>query len=558
MSALHWLDADRVPGLPDAYRRYLNGDAVGIAACPLRRPTFEELTDRLRGEIPSPVDSKLLDALRDEMTRLGAPPESHESLRRLSGGETWVVFAGQQPVITGGPLYTFHKAATAVAAAAALRGKGVEATPIFWIASDDADLKECGTCYCPGPDRALVSASLKEAYPSGTLAGDLPASEMRPAADTLLGALPPALDALLASCDTVAADFGSWTAAFLLRLFGAEGLIVVDSRLPALRRAAEPVFRRYLSLHAAVADDVNRAGDELESQGIARPVHHGSAHSSLFTIQDGRRVKLDPSEAGAAEIAAETSAAGIPAEALSPGVVLRPFAQDAVFPSIGTVVGPGELAYFMQTAGVERILGLKRGVCIPRLGASWVDRTTRELAAGDPSRWEALLEDPAPLVRDRLKGWLPERLRHALSGADAAIDASLGELAAAAGEMNRSLGEQVASGSRKIRHQLSRLVDQVLARARTRAAGEGEVLTNLRDYLMPRGDLQERSFTLLWPVARLGVAQAVSRCLEAAGEHLVRCDSRRAGHAMLSLEPDPGAGPDSTTEERWTRSFGSV
>ena len=125
---------------------------------------------------------------------------------------------------------TGHQAATAVAVARALRARGHRAAPAFWIASDDADLEECGTSYAPGPDRATVRATLEHSYAHGVMAGDVPLAEVEQALRRLLGEQDPRLRSLVTDITERAEDCGSWLAALLLRLFADDGLVVVDSR----------------------------------------------------------------------------------------------------------------------------------------------------------------------------------------------------------------------------------------------------------------------------------------------------------------------------------------
>src|SRR6185437_16839932 len=66
-----------------------------------------------------------------------------DRLRAASQSGGLVVTGGQQPGLFGGPLYVLHKAVTLLEMAdahAALTGRPV--APVFWAATDDADLVE--------------------------------------------------------------------------------------------------------------------------------------------------------------------------------------------------------------------------------------------------------------------------------------------------------------------------------------------------------------------------------------------------------------------------------
>ncbi len=549
MKPIHWMALDDVPGLPGHYRRFHVGDSAGDPRVLGARPTLADLDARAGATNPDPPETDLASAVTSRMSRLGASERSLATARGLAQGNTWLVFTGQQPSIVGGPLYTLHKAATAVAVARKLRALGRSVAPAFWIASDDADLQECGTGYAPGPDRAIVRATLDRTYARGVMAGDLPVAEVESAIRRLLGDLPPKTRALLAETSERAEDCGSWLGALILRLFGDDGVVVVDSRMPELRRAAAPIIGRYLELHSEVAERVNDSGQRLESIGIERPVHPASAESALFVVRDGIREKIDPAAADARRL---------PADNLSPGVVLRPYVQDGLFPVLSTVVGPGELSYLAQTAAIGELLGVERGPSIPRLSASWVDRTTAALASGDPDKWRMMMKEPGTLVAAHFRSMLPEELAHALGNADREIHSRFEELEAAAKKVDSSLSEQVASAARKVRFQLGRLEERALTRAKSQAAKRGEVLTNLADAITPRGGLQERCFTMLWPFASLDPDVVILKVVDAAEDHLIRCDEGSPGHALLSLDLHGMDETDGMTEETCSRSSGSA
>src|SRR5437773_10783354 len=82
---------------------------------------------------------------------------------RLAGGEVLVVTTGQQPALFTGPLYTFHKALSAIALAQRLeRERGVPVVPVFWVAGDDHDFAEANHATVLGRDGGLVKIVLRE------------------------------------------------------------------------------------------------------------------------------------------------------------------------------------------------------------------------------------------------------------------------------------------------------------------------------------------------------------------------------------------------------------
>jgi uncharacterized protein YllA (UPF0747 family) len=76
--------------------------------------------------------------------KFGITSAQQKQLDKLEAGAQ-VILTGQQPGIMGGPLYNLLKAFTALRECEVLEVQfpGQKFVPVFWIASDDSDLKEC-------------------------------------------------------------------------------------------------------------------------------------------------------------------------------------------------------------------------------------------------------------------------------------------------------------------------------------------------------------------------------------------------------------------------------
>ena len=80
------------------------------------------------------------------MDALQPTGRAEERLRAVVKGGGFVVTAGQQPGLFGGPLYTWWKALSAVAFADALEKEtGLPVAPVYWAATDDADYVEASS-----------------------------------------------------------------------------------------------------------------------------------------------------------------------------------------------------------------------------------------------------------------------------------------------------------------------------------------------------------------------------------------------------------------------------
>src|SRR5207247_11089547 len=170
---------------------------------------------------------------------------------RLAGGEVLVVTTGQQPALFTGPLYTFHKALSAIALAQRLeRERGVPVVPVFWVAGDDHDFAEANHAWVLGRDGEPVKITLRERAhdaPQLPLFRESLGSDIGAALDALDAALPdsegkPDVRQWLAACyrpEMNLADAGAEALNRLLRARG-KGLAVFRAHDRAGDRAAAP------------------------------------------------------------------------------------------------------------------------------------------------------------------------------------------------------------------------------------------------------------------------------------------------------------------------------
>ncbi|HKG23411.1 MAG TPA: bacillithiol biosynthesis BshC, partial [Blastocatellia bacterium] len=82
------------------------------------------------------------DALERINRRAGSSELTFKHIEMLRHPGSVAIVTGQQAGLFTGPLYTIHKALTVIKLAACLREQGVEAVPVFWVASEDHDYEE--------------------------------------------------------------------------------------------------------------------------------------------------------------------------------------------------------------------------------------------------------------------------------------------------------------------------------------------------------------------------------------------------------------------------------
>src|SRR5689334_13956722 len=254
------------------------------------------------------LDPAFADALVAFHRKLGAPAASVANAVKLAQGEAFAVVAGQQPGPLGGPLYTWHKTWTAVALAARLEALvGAPVVPVFWNATEDVDFDEIAGARWAGTDLAPREGALpREARMDGRMVGALApgvAAGVWHAARGDWHAQPGSarvyalLDAAARAAEAQG-DLGDVVSRLVLEAF--RGIVVVDPRLPAFRRAALPLYERYVAMHGDVRHALDEAGDAIEALGLPRGFSRAQTEFALFEATGAQRTHLAPKDGAAA------------------------------------------------------------------------------------------------------------------------------------------------------------------------------------------------------------------------------------------------------------------
>src|SRR5262245_9436055 len=107
----------------------------------------EPLADHARRVGAQEFDRKRVpDALERINRRIGSDDQAFKYIEMLRRPGSVAIVTGQQAGLFTGPLYTIHKALTVIKLADCLRDQGIEAVPVFWVASEDHDYAEVNHC----------------------------------------------------------------------------------------------------------------------------------------------------------------------------------------------------------------------------------------------------------------------------------------------------------------------------------------------------------------------------------------------------------------------------
>src|SRR5690348_16450916 len=182
-------------------------------------------------QFPDDRRSAVAAVLREQNVALGCAAETEANLARFEQGAS-VVVTGQQVGLFTGPIYSIYKALTAVRVAKDLTAAGVDAVPVFWMATEDHDVDEVrhATFFHDGTlTRFELPASPGAGAPVGTLKlGETVTEIVRAASLMLGGADGGALASLLREACRPEDTYGNSFAKLFSRLLSEFGIILMD------------------------------------------------------------------------------------------------------------------------------------------------------------------------------------------------------------------------------------------------------------------------------------------------------------------------------------------
>ncbi len=462
---------------------------------------------------PPSWDSGFAGALLRYQERLG--------LKRSIQGNEYVVVTGQQPGLLTGPLYTIHKAVTAIRLAELVEQRtGKPCLPVFWVAGDDHDFEEIrGTHILTKDGQTLSLRYAPEAPQAGGIRVDgFPAyripltANLHNLIDEAANAAPGSehreeVRAFLHETLDISVSMADWFVRIMAGLFEDTGLLFFVPHIPEARRLATPVFERELAEPLRVTEAVNRAADALEAEGYAAQLRKNPNECAFFIEMGNRRRKvlyedgrffLPEESIGCTrgELAAILKATP---ERFSANAPLRCVVQQRLFPALAYVGGPGEMAYWAQLKPVFQAHSMDMPVVYPRarvvLSSLKLDQLRDKLGLGYADLlgpWDALEERALKAQASHpALGVLGEKR----GAAEAAMD-DMGKELAALGKAGNTASAMTASLGKRLSYGLDRVERALLREDKVKLEATQEQLRRLCAAFAPGHQPQERVYSV--------------------------------------------------------------
>jgi bacillithiol biosynthesis cysteine-adding enzyme BshC len=468
-----------------------------------------------------PARRERVSAILERQNKLwGASPQTFANLDRLRRGAAAIV-TGQQVGLFGGPMFAIYKALSAVKLAEEAQAAGVDAVPVFWLATYDHDLAEVNHVSLPGPDGLLRTlATSSHSIPGAPVSEVRLGEEILPVieeASSLLG--DSEASQMLRESYRPGETLGTAFARFYAGLFAAWGVILLDASDPELHRIAAPIYRAAVEQASEIDGALLARAQALEAAGYHQQVKVTASSVLLFTLQNSARTPIQRRANGGSPefvIASETATEKLSSaelldlisttpERFSPNVLLRPVVQDYLLPTLAYAGGAAEAAYFAQAGAVyEKILGRVTPI-VPRFSATLVEPKVQ--------RW---LRQYGITVLDTFHGsealrhtlaarTLPADLQTAFERANKSVTESFASLHEALAKLDPTLVDASQTGALKVHYQLDRLRERAMAAELRRSEVVSRHAEALSQALYPEGALQERGIAGVYYLARHGI-----------------------------------------------------
>jgi bacillithiol biosynthesis cysteine-adding enzyme BshC len=516
----------KLPHQSKLFLEYLNNFSK-VQAFYAHAPKMSSVTAVARElDFPKERRSAVATILRVQNTAFGAGPAVFENLDRLDKGAVSIV-SGQQVGLFSDHAYSFYKALSAIQVANELTRSGIEAVPVFWMATEDHDVDEVRHVSWFQEGRLkrfeLVPPIEKDAgRPVGKiLLGAQIDEQVHDAAELLVKQGSLLLAQFLKESYNRGETYGSSFAKLFAKLFSQQGLILLDPLDPALHRIAAPVYRQAIEDRDVLNENLLRRGKELEAAGFAAQVKVAAKSTLLFYMgcecgdkaqtSDGVRKAIAATghgkfQAGEKQWATADLLKVIEAtpEDFSPSALLRAVAQDYLLPTVAYIGGAAEIAYFAQSEVVYKHVLRRMPVILSRPDFTLVDIKAAKLLRAYKLNVEDIWAGSQEVRRRMELASVPKDLSRDFDRNHKQVVKMLDQLHDQLKKLDPTLQGAVETARKKIEYQIDKLRRKT-GRAQDAKATLLAVYENfLEQLLYPHKVLQSRELCLLPFLARWG------------------------------------------------------
>lgn len=450
----------------------------------------------------------LVETLQRQYAHVANADTALRQIELLRKPTTFAVTTAHQPLLFTGSLYFVYKIIATANLAQQLKSAypQYDFVPVYWIGGEDHDFDEVNHAHIFGKRLAWHDRQ-------GGAVGDYQTESLQTVLDelqTVLGSGEFATQIFncISSSYKSASRYADATLALVHALFGAMGVVSLDSNDAQLKRSIVPLMEDDLLHHAShrlVSDTV----EKLEALGFRNQAF--PREINLFYLQPNSReriVKTPDNQYHALntelrwsvdELLAELRAKP---ERFSPNVILRPVFQEWVLPNLAYVGGGGELAYWLERRSQFEHFGVPMPMLVRRPSVLWIDKNTSQRLAKLDLQTTDLLLDIDVLLKQYIQTHTEEVVD--LATEKTALSALFEQINDKATHLDASLATSVAAQQTQMLHALEKLEEKLVRTAKKKYDTELQQVQKIKEKTFPQGGLQERYDNFLMYYALYG------------------------------------------------------
>jgi bacillithiol biosynthesis cysteine-adding enzyme BshC len=462
---------------------------------------------------------RVADALERINRKAGSPELTFKHIEMLRHKGSVAIVTGQQAGLFTGPLYTVHKALTVIKLAACLREQGVEAVPVFWIASEDHDYEEVNHTRLIDPEGNVQTVQYEpDNRPLEVPVGKIELDEgINAALDQFIGQLPPSeflqqIENDLRESYKAGTPFAEAFAKLMARIFKDYGVVLLDPSDEGLKQVAAPLYAKALEKTTEIANALVERSAALVNAGYHAQVNIAQDMVPLFIIDEGRRVALTHRDGrfqvkGSGRSFEKDELAQLALRCpncFSPNVTLRPVVQDYLLPTAAYIGGPAEIAYFAQLRAVYEVLERQAPCVLPRASFSLVEGRHQKTMEKYGLQLTDFFDGLHSAITKVVETSLDRSTAEAFAETEKIFDEQLTKLEESLHKADPTLADSLKRSREKVLYQIEHLRTRFIHASARREETTFRQVERAYTSLMPNKNFQERELNVFYFLSRYG------------------------------------------------------
>ena len=462
---------------------------------------------------------RVADALERINRRAGSSDLTFRHIDLLRRDGSVAIVTGQQAGLFTGPLYTIHKALTVIRLAACMRDQGIDAVPVFWIASEDHDYEEVNHTRLIDLEGQVQTVRYEPAerptdIPVGQVLLD---GDIDRAIEQFVSLLPPSeylpgIAADLRESYTAGAGFADAFARLMACIFRDYGVVLLDPAEEGLKQVVAPLYAQALEKTEEIARALVERSKELVEAGYHAQVNTSEEMVPLFILDGGRRTAMTYQDGRFTVKGSNKSfdkaelvelARRCP-NCFSPNVTMRPVVQDYLLPTAAYVGGPAEIAYFAQIRASYEVLGRQEPCVLPRASFTIIEGRHQKTMEKYDLQLADFFDGLHAAVTKVVERSLGRGTAEAFTETERLFNAQLDKLEEALRQTDATLADSLTRSREKIFYQIEHLKTRFIHASARREETAYRQVERAYTSLLPNKNFQERELNVFYFLSRYG------------------------------------------------------